>query len=75
MLVDRIDTDKDGFVTEQELQAWVGHVGKRYAVTRLLNTISVSKNMLYRNLRSKTDTFVLMYMYIMSLHDLLSAPT
>lgn len=29
MLVDRIDTDKDGFVTEKELQDWVGHVAKR----------------------------------------------
>ena len=29
--MDKIDTDKDGFVTDKELEAWVGHVGKRYA--------------------------------------------
>ena len=31
IIVDRIDVDKDGYVTEKELQDWVGHVGKRYA--------------------------------------------
>ena len=31
LLVSKIDTDNDGFVTEKELQAWIGHVGKRYA--------------------------------------------
>ena len=35
MLVDRIDMDKDGFVTEKELEAWVGHVAKRYIHTEL----------------------------------------
>jgi Ca2+-binding EF-hand superfamily protein len=30
IIVDRIDTDKDGFLTERELEVWVGHVGKRY---------------------------------------------
>ena len=29
LIVDKIDTDKDGFVTEKELEAWVAHVGKR----------------------------------------------
>lgn len=30
LIVDKIDTDKDGFVTEAELEEWVRHVANRY---------------------------------------------
>lgn len=30
IIVDRIDVDRDGYVTEKELEEWVRHVGNRY---------------------------------------------
>lgn len=30
MIVDKIDTDKDGFVTEGELKAWIKEAEKKY---------------------------------------------
>lgn len=30
MLVDRIDDDKDGFVTEAEMKAWIKHAQRRW---------------------------------------------
>lgn len=30
MIVDKIDTDKDGFVTEGELKAWIKKAQKKY---------------------------------------------
>ena len=29
--MDRIDVDRDGYVTEKELEEWVRHVGNRWA--------------------------------------------
>jgi len=33
IIVDKIDKDKDGFVTEQELKEWIQYVQRRYIVT------------------------------------------
>ena len=32
MIVDKIDKDGDGFVTEEELQNWIQYVQKKYVV-------------------------------------------
>lgn len=37
MIVDKIDADKDGFVTEGELKSWIKHAQKKYIYDNVEN--------------------------------------
>lgn len=37
MIVDKIDVDKDGFVTEGELKSWIKHAQKKYIYDNVEN--------------------------------------
>lgn len=47
MLVDRIDDDKDGFVTEAEMKSWIKHAQRRWVyedVDRQFDTHDIDKD-------------------------------